>query len=42
MFLKHNNVFKDDTFMWNWSKSVIFDDAIFIASCIREAISDEI
>jgi hypothetical protein len=28
--------------MLNWNKNVIFDDVIFIASCINEAIGNEI
>jgi len=36
------NVIKYDAFLWNWSKSAINDDGIFIASCINFAIVDEI
>jgi hypothetical protein len=28
--------------MWNWSKSAINDDDIFIASCMNSTIVDEI
>ncbi len=31
-----------DTFMWNWSKTSICDDTLFISSCINEAIANEI
>ncbi len=40
--MKHDNVSMNDTFVWNWSKSVICDDVIFIASCINDVIGDEI
>jgi hypothetical protein len=30
-----------DAFEWNWSKSAISDDAIFITSCINDIIGDE-
>jgi hypothetical protein len=42
LFMKHDNVTKYDAFMWNWNKSVINDDGIFIASCINYAIANEI
>jgi hypothetical protein len=28
--------------MWNWSKSPLCDDALFIASCINSALGNEI
>jgi hypothetical protein len=31
-----------DAFMWNWSKSTLCDDALFITSCINHALEDEI
>ncbi len=31
-----------DAFTWNWSKNVVCDDAMFIASCINNAIGNEI
>jgi hypothetical protein len=40
--MKHDNVVMFDAFMWNWNKSNVCDDAIFIASCISEALSNEI
>ena len=30
MFLKHDNTSMLDAFHWNWSKSVLNDDAIFL------------
>jgi hypothetical protein len=41
-YVKHNNVIKYDAFMWNWCKSTLSDDALFIASCINNALSNEI
>jgi hypothetical protein len=29
-------------FMWNWSKSTLSDDVIFIESCTNQALEDEI
>jgi hypothetical protein len=40
--MKHDNVTMYATFMWNWSKFALCDDAIFIASCINHALEDEI
>jgi hypothetical protein len=40
--MKHDNVTMYATFMWNWLKSTLCDDAIFIASCINHALEDEI
>ncbi len=40
--MKHDNVVLYDTFIWNQNKDVICDDVTFIASCINEAIGDEI
>jgi hypothetical protein len=40
--MKHDNVIKYDTFMWNWSKSALCDDALFIASWINNAHGNEI
>jgi len=42
LLVKHDNVIKYDAFMWNWSKSAINDDTIFIASCINSAITNKI
>ena len=40
--MKCDNVTTYDYYHWNWSANSVCDDAIFIASCICEAISDEI
>jgi hypothetical protein len=40
--MKHDIVIMYATFMWNWSKPALCDDAIFIASCISHATEDEI
>jgi len=40
--MKHDNVSMYDAFVWNWSKSDVCDDAIFIASCIDDVIGNEI
>jgi hypothetical protein len=40
--MKHDNIIKHDTFMWNYSKSTFCDDALFIASCINNALGNEI
>jgi hypothetical protein len=31
-----------NTFMWNWSKSILCEDALFIKSCINDAFGNEI
>jgi hypothetical protein len=41
LYMKYNNVTKYDAFMWNWFKSTLFNDALFIASCINNALSNE-
>jgi hypothetical protein len=40
--MEHDNVSMYDAFVWNSSKSAVCDDAIFIASCINDAIGNEI
>ncbi len=40
--MEHDNVSMYDAFVYNWSKSVVCDDVIFIASCINDAIGDKI
>jgi hypothetical protein len=40
--MERDNVSMYDTFVYNWSKSVVCDDVIFIASYIKDAIGDEI
>jgi hypothetical protein len=41
-FMKHDNVTKYGAFMWNWSKSAINDDGMFITSCINYVVVDKI
>ncbi len=40
--MKHNNITIYDAFIWNWAKSSLCDDVIFIASCINHALVNEI
>jgi hypothetical protein len=42
MFVKYDNTSMLDAFHWNWSKSVLNDDIIFVASCINETLQHEI
>jgi len=35
MYMKHDNVIMYNAFMWNWSKSVLCDNVIFIVSYIN-------
>jgi hypothetical protein len=42
MFLKHDNSCNHDAFQWNWARSSICDDSIFIAKCIVETCANEI
>ncbi len=42
LYMKHNNITMYDTFMWNWSKYALCDNALFIASCINHTFSYEI
>jgi hypothetical protein len=37
LYMKHDNVTMYATFMWNWSNFALYDDVIFIASCINHA-----
>jgi hypothetical protein len=40
--MNHDNITIYDAFMWNWAKSSLCDDVIFIASCINHALANEI
>ena len=40
--MKHDNTTMLDSFRWNWSRSVLNDDAIFIASYMNIALANEI
>lgn len=42
LFLKHDNSTVYDGHHWNWSKSSVNDDSIFVSSCLNEAIANEI
>jgi hypothetical protein len=42
LFMKHDNVTRYNSFMWNWSKSSMCHDVLFISSCINTSIVDEI
>jgi hypothetical protein len=42
LFMKHDNISIYDAFMWNWAKSSLCDDVIFITSCINHALAYEI
>lgn len=39
---EHDNVIYLDSMLWNWSRSIVCNDAIFMASCVNEAIAHEI
>lgn len=41
MFLKHDNTATFDSAQWNWARSSVCDDAIFVASCVCEAAKNE-
>jgi hypothetical protein len=40
--MKHDNISMYEAFVWNWSKSVVCDDVIFITSYIDDKFGDEI
>jgi hypothetical protein len=40
--MKHDIVTMYNTFMWNWLKFALCDNIIFIASCINDALANEI
>lgn len=40
--MKHDNVIYLDSMVWNWSRSVVCEDTIFVASCVNEVIANEI
>lgn len=42
MYMKHDNVCTYDGFQWNWSRTALNDDCLFVASCINRAIANEI
>ena len=42
MFLKHDNTATFDSCQWNWARSSVNDDSLFVASCIGVACTHEI
>jgi hypothetical protein len=40
--MKPNNMVMYNTFLWNWSKSVICDNTILFMLCTSEVIGDKI
>ena len=42
LYLKHDPTTALPDFLWNWGKSSVIDDQIFIASYINWALRDEI
>lgn len=42
LYMKHDNIIYFDAMLWNWSRSSLCDDAIFVASYVNKAIGDEI
>ena len=42
LYLKHDNIAALDSFTWNWAKSSILDDTIYISSCINEVLCHEL
>jgi hypothetical protein len=42
LYLKHDNTTIFEAFQWNWAKSSVCDDAVFIASCIDYACDGEL
>lgn len=42
LYMKHDNTVRMDAFTWNWSKSSTCDDTLFVASCINEALAEEL
>jgi hypothetical protein len=42
LYLKHDNTSIFDGSQWNWSKSSMCDDALFVGSCVNAAMTNEI
>ncbi len=40
--MKDDNITRYDYFMWNWSKSFMCDDVLFISSYINASIANKI
>lgn len=42
LYMKHDNTIYVDAQRWNWSRTSVSDDSIFVASCVNEALELEI
>lgn len=42
MYLKHDNVISYESFQWNVARSTLYDDVLFIALYIIDALVNEI
>jgi hypothetical protein len=42
LYMRHDNITIYDAYMWNWCRSSVCDDTIFVASCINEVLASEI
>lgn len=42
MYMKHDYVIYMDSMLWNWSRLVVCDDTIFVASFVNKAIASEL
>lgn len=42
IYMEHDSVIYFDSILWNWSRSSLCDDALFVASCINSTIVGEI
>ena len=42
LYMKHDPITALPSFLWNWSKSSVISDQVFIASCVSWALRDEI
>lgn len=41
LYMKYDNITSYDAFQWNWSRSTLNDDALFIPSCIDHALAND-
>jgi hypothetical protein len=42
MYLKHDNTVHYEAFQWNWAKSSVSYDALFVCSVINVVLANEI
>ena len=42
LYMKHDSTSSFPSFLWNWSKTLLTSDQVFIASCVSWALRDEI